>query len=136
MVFTEVPILLVASGLRQKDEPDWAERRRKMNIDADVLDRMVEKGRELKELLANKDILRFMELMASMDGQVSVVPVRSDTLLYPSEVRRMLRISNSTLKEYCNQGLLTAYHTPPKGKTKFWLSQVLAIPVAEEGGTA
>ena len=33
-----------------------------MNIDADVLDRMVEKGRELKELLANKDILRFMEL--------------------------------------------------------------------------
>ena len=62
MVFTEVTILLVASGLRQKDEPDWAERRRKMNIDADVLDRMVEKGRELKELLANKDILRFMEL--------------------------------------------------------------------------
>ena len=107
-----------------------------MNIDADVLDRMVEKGRELKELLANKDILRFMELMASMDGQVSVVPLRSDTLLYPSEVRRLLRISNSTLKEYCNQGLLTAYHKPPKGKTKFWLSQVLAIPVAEEGGTA
>ena len=62
MVFTEVTILLVASGLRQKDEPDWVERRRKMNTDADVLDQMVEKGRELKELLANKDILRFMEL--------------------------------------------------------------------------
>ena len=107
-----------------------------MNIDADVLDRMVEKGRELKELLANKDILRFMELMASMDGQVSVVPTRSDTLLYPSEVCKMLRISNSTLKEYCDKGVLTAYRTPPKGRTKFWLSQVLAIPVAEEGGTA
>lgn len=107
-----------------------------MNIDAEVLDRMVEKGRELKELLANKDILRYMELLASMDGQVSVVPTRSDSLVYPSEVRKILRISSSTLKEYCDKGILTAYHTPPKGRTKFWLSQVLAIPVAEEGGTA
>ncbi|WP_405757819.1 hypothetical protein [Anaerovibrio slackiae] len=102
-----------------------------MNIDAEALDHMVEKGRELKELLANKDILRFMELMASMNGQVSVVPTRSDTLLYPSEVRKMLRISSSTLKEYCDKGILTAYHTPPKGRTKFWLSEVLAIPVAD-----
>lgn len=102
-----------------------------MNIDAEALDHMVEKGRELKELLSDKSVLRFMELMASMDGQVSVVPVKSDTLLYPSEVRKMLRISNSTLKEYCDKGVLTAYHTPPKGRTKFWLSEVLAIPVAE-----
>ena len=107
-----------------------------MNIDAEVLDRMVEKGRELKELLANKDILRYMELLASMGGQVSVVPTRSDSLVYPSEVRKILRISNATLKEYCQQGILTAYHTPPKGRTKFWLSEVLAIPVADEGGTA
>lgn len=102
-----------------------------MNIDAEALDHMVEKGRELKELLSDKSVLRFMELMASMDGQVSVVPTRSDTLLYPSEVRKMLRISSSTLKEYCDKGILTAYHTPPKGRTKFWLSEVLAIPVAE-----
>ena len=102
-----------------------------MNIDAEALDHMVEKGRELKELLSDKSVLRFMELMASMDGQVSVVPVKSDTLLYPSEVRKMLRISNSTLKEYCDKGVLTAYHTPPKGRTKFWLSEVLAIPVAD-----
>lgn len=102
-----------------------------MNIDAEALDHMVEKGRELKELLANKDILRFMELMASMDGQVSVVPAKTDTLVYPREVRRILRISSSTLKEYCEQGILTAYHTPPKGRTKFWLSEVLAIPVAD-----
>lgn len=102
-----------------------------MNIDAEALDHMVEKGRELKELLSDKSVLRFMELMASMDGQVSVVPVKSDTLLYPSEVRKMLRISSSTLKEYCDKGILTAYHTPPKGRTKFWLSEVLAIPVAE-----
>lgn len=102
-----------------------------MNIDAEALDHMVEKGRELKELLSDRSVLRFMELMASMDGQVSVVPVKSDTLLYPSEVRKMLRISSSTLKEYCDKGILTAYHTPPKGRTKFWLSEVLAIPVAE-----
>lgn len=102
-----------------------------MNIDAEALDHMVEKGRELKELLSDKSVLRFMELMASMDGQVSVVPVKSDTLLYPSEVRKMLRISSSTLKEYCDKGILTAYHTPPKGRTKFWLSEVLAIPVAD-----
>lgn len=102
-----------------------------MNIDAEALDHMVEKGRELKELLSDRSVLRFMELMASMDGQVSVVPVKSDTLLYPSEVRKMLRISSSTLKEYCDKGILTAYHTPPKGRTKFWLSEVLAIPVAD-----
>lgn len=102
-----------------------------MNIDAEALDHMVEKGRELKELLSDRSVLRFMELMASMDGQVSVVPVKSDTLLYPSEVRKMLRISNSTLKEYCDKGVLTAYHTPPKGRTKFWLSEVMAIPVAD-----
>lgn len=102
-----------------------------MNIDAEALDHMVEKGRELKELLSDKSVLRFMELMASMDGQVSVVPVKSDTLLYPSEVRKMLRISSSTLKEYCDKGILTAYHTPPNGRTKFWLSEVLAIPVAD-----
>lgn len=102
-----------------------------MNIDAEALDHMVEKGRELKELLSDKSVLRFMELMASMDGQVSVIPTRSDTLLYPSEVRKMLRISSSTLKEYCDKGILTAYHTPPKGRTKFWLSEVLAIPVAD-----
>ena len=102
-----------------------------MNIDAEALDHMVEKGRELKELLSDRSVLRFMELMASMDGQVSVVPVKSDTLLYPSEVRKMLRISSSTLKEYCDKGILTAYRTPPKGRTKFWLSEVLAIPVAD-----
>ena len=102
-----------------------------MNIDAEALDHMVEKGRELKELLSDRSVLRFMELMASMDGQVSVVPVKSDTLLYPSEVRKMLRISSSTLKEYCDKGILTAYHTPPKGRTKFWLSEVLAIPVTD-----
>ena len=68
------------------------------------------------------------ELAAQMGSTFSeIIPKRTDSLVFPSEVRSILRISNSTLKQYCREGRLTPVLTPPRGKTKFWLSQVLAI---------
>ena len=97
-------------------------------MDIEALDQMVTKGRELQYILKNKDVLRFMELAVQMGESFSVMPERTDSLVFPNEVRRILRISNSTLSQYCKEGRLTPVLTPPRGKTKFWLSQVLAIP--------
>ena len=100
-----------------------------MDINVEGLDQLVQKGQELSTILKNQDVLRFMELAAQMGSTFSeIIPKRTDSLVFPSEVRSILRISNSTLKQYCREGRLTPVLTPPRGKTKFWLSQVLAIP--------
>lgn len=90
---------------------------------------LVALSQELAQALKNPDVLRFMELAVQLKGDMpSVMPQRTDSLVYPGEVRQILRISNSTLQQYCKVGLLTPVHTPPRGKAKYWLSQVLAIP--------
>lgn len=100
-----------------------------MDINVEGLDQLVRKGQELSNILKNQDVLGFMELAAQMGSTFSeIIPKRTDSLVFPSEVRSILRISNSTLKQYCREGRLTPVLTPPRGKTKFWLSQVLAIP--------
>lgn len=101
-----------------------------MDISIETLDQLVDKSKKLSDLLQSSEVLRFMELVVQTGENFSVIPARADSLVFPNEVRSILRISNSTLKDYCTQGLWTPVFTPPKGKTKFWLSQVLAIPEA------
>ena len=98
-------------------------------MDTEEIKGFVDMSQALAKVLENPDVLRFMEVAAQLKGNMpSVMPQRTDSLVYPAEVRSILRISNSTLQQYCKQGLLTPMYTPPKGRAKYWLSQVLAIP--------
>ena len=101
-----------------------------MQISTETLSEMVSRGEQLKCLLeSNPDIIRFMELMNS--EKPLAIPVKEDRLIGPSEVMKILKISSSRLEEYVKTGKLTAYHTPPSSGRKFWVSEVMAIPIKE-----
>ncbi len=98
-------------------------------MDTEEIKGLVTLSQELASAVKNPDVLRFMELAVQLkDNMPSVMPQRTDRLVYPNEVRDILRISNSTLQQYCKIGLLTPVRTPPRGKRKYWLSQVMEIP--------
>lgn len=103
-----------------------------MEIDLNAMGELIAKGQQLQALLTqNPEMLTFLQLLKDTDTEHIVVPVKADRLIYPGEAREILRVSETTLNQYVDQGLLKSYRTPPKGKRKFWLSEVMAIPQME-----
>lgn len=100
-----------------------------MSIDTELLDALLVKASQLKELLsANPDLVPFLQLLKDTGKETLELPVRKDRLVGPVEVRKILKISTARMEQYCKSGVLTAYYTPPKSDRKFWLSEVMSIP--------
>ena len=90
-----------------------------MSIDTELLDALLVKASQLKELLsANPDLVPFLQLLKDTGKETLELPVRKDRL----------KISTARMEQYCKSGVLTAYYTPPKSDRKFWLSEVMSIP--------
>ena len=102
-----------------------------MEVNLEKLDKIVQKGQQLQELLEkNPQLLEFMRLVNATEGKAVLAPVKADKLIEAKEVASILKIPIGRVGEYVKAGYLTAYTTPPTTNRKYWISQVLAIPKA------
>lgn len=100
-------------------------------ISVDVLDALVERGRELQQLLHQSP-----ELMAFAEGlrqaKEPVLLLEHDRLVGGNEAAKILRVNPSRICEYVREGRLHPYFTPGSRNRKFLLSEVWKIPQREE----
>lgn len=97
------------------------------------IEALLEKGRELKTLLAEApEIITFLGLMKDLGEEKVILPVKTDTLIRAGQAAVILGIDKATIYRYVREGLLRPYYTPHSTHMKFWLSDVKAIPKGAE----
>lgn len=95
-------------------------------IDIETLERAVALARELERL--SEKLTPFLEQIKAVD-----VPNSTERFVGRGEVRKILRVGNSTIAMLISMGLLTPLYVAGSNEAKFRLSEVLGIP--KERGT-
>lgn len=95
-------------------------------IDIETLERAVALARELERL--SEKLTPFLELI-----KAAAVPNSTERFVGRGEVRKILRVGNSTIAMLISMGLLTPLYVAGSNEAKFRLSEVLGIP--KERGT-
>lgn len=96
-------------------------------IKLDDLNALVEKGRELQQLLqASPEIAAFAEHL--QQSREPVLLLEHDRLVRAGEAAAILGVNRSTIGKFVSDGLLTAYFTPGSTSRKFRISELWAIP--------
>lgn len=93
-------------------------------IDIETLERTVALARELERL--SEKLTPFLELI-----KVAAVPSSTERFVGRGEVRKILRVGNSTVAKLISTGLLTPLYVTGSNEAKFRLSEVLRIPREE-----
>lgn len=101
-------------------------RKSAFEIDIETLERAVALARELERL--SDKLTPFLELVASAQDFSPC-----DRFVGRGEVRKILRVGNSTIAMLISMGLLTPLYVAGSNEAKFRLSEVLGIP--KERGT-
>lgn len=93
----------------------------------DDLEAMVQKGRELQNLLRQSpEIVAFVEGL--QQAKEPVLLLEQDRLVGAGEAATILGVNRNSIGGYVKQGLLTPYYTPGSSSRKFRLSEVWQIP--------
>lgn len=92
-------------------------------ISVDDLDKLIEKGKELKALLEKSpEITAFAKAVA--DNAKPVLVVDNDRLILAGEAASILGVNKSTIGRYIDEGLLNVYYVPHSSRRRFKLSEV------------
>ena len=100
-------------------------------INMETLNALVDKGRELQQLLTESpEILEYLRLI--QNGENNVLPIKTDVLIRVGEAAKILCVSKATIYRYAVEKVLTPYYTANSEQMKFWYSEVKAL--AKKGG--
>ena len=96
-------------------------------ISLEGLEKLIEKGRELKKLLQeNPEILEYMRL-AEKFSDAAVLPMPTDRLIRAGEAAKILGVNSAKISEYADKKILTKLYVDGSSHSKFWLSEVKAL---------
>ena len=99
------------------------------SISIDGLDALLEKGRQLREILRETpEIVSFLQLVKDTGGKASIVPLQEDRLIRAGEAASILCVDKGTIYRYEREGKLEAFYTDGSSQKKFWLSRVMKLP--------
>ena len=97
------------------------------DISLEGLERLIEKGRELKKLLQeNPEILEYMRLAEKFSDAV-ILPIPTDRLIRAGEAAKILGVNPAKISEYADKKILTKLYVDGSSHSKFWLSAVKAV---------
>ena len=92
-------------------------------ISLDHLQILVEKGRELQQMLHDSpEIMDYMKL-AQQQGNI-VMPIRADCLVEAKQAAQILGVGKNTIYQFIKEGLIRPFYTPNSSHMKFWISDV------------
>jgi hypothetical protein len=93
----------------------------------DDLEAMIQKGKELQDLLRQSpEIVAFVE--GIQQAKEPVLLLENDRLVRAGEAASILGVNKTSIGEFVKQGLLTPYFTPGSSSRKFLLSELWKIP--------
>ena len=96
-------------------------------ISLEGLEKLIEKGRELKKLLQeNPEILEYMRL-AEKFSESAVLPMPTDRLIRAGEAAKILEVNTKKISEYADKKILKKFYVDGSSHSKFWLSDVKAL---------
>jgi len=97
------------------------------DISLEGLEKLIEKGRELKKLLQeNPEILEYMRLAEKFSDSV-ILPIPTDRLIRTGEAAKILGVNPSKISEYVDKKILTKLYVYGSSHSKFWLSEVKGV---------